>query len=106
MRRVQVTARSARRVPRARTTLARLAVNGTLDLQVPYAVNLAAIKAALSAGGNRDHTEMALPSLNHLFQSTKTGSPAEYADLEETFAPSALQIIGDWIVARTGLKAK
>jgi len=81
-----------------------LAVNGTLDLQVPYEDNLAAIKAALSAGGNRDHTELALRGLNHLFQTTKTGSPAEYADIEETFAPSALQVIGDWIVERVGQK--
>jgi pimeloyl-ACP methyl ester carboxylesterase len=77
-----------------------LAINGTLDLQVPHAENLAAIGEALRAGGNRDHTVEALPGLNHLFQTATTGAPAEYAAIDETFAPAALQLIGDWIVKR------
>ena len=32
-----------------------------------------------------------LPGLNHLFQTCKTGAPAEYAQIEETLAPSALE---------------
>jgi uncharacterized protein len=38
-----------------------------------------------------------LPGLNHLFQTCKTGSIAEYAVLEETIAPTALKLIGDWV---------
>ena len=79
-----------------------LALNGSLDLQVPADENLAAIEAALRAGGNRDVTVEKLPGLNHLFQTARTGAPSEYAEIEETFSPAALQKIGDWIVQRVG----
>jgi hypothetical protein len=36
--------------------------------------------------------------LNHLFQTAKTGSPAEYAQIEETFAPVALDKMASWIL--------
>jgi hypothetical protein len=42
-----------------------------------------------------------LPGLNHLFQTAKTGSPAEYGKIEETFSPVALKTIGDWIAEQT-----
>jgi len=76
-----------------------LAVNGTKDLQVIADLNLAAIKAATAA--NPDVTIVALPGLNHMFQTAKTGAVGEYADIEETIAPVALKTIGDWVVART-----
>jgi dienelactone hydrolase len=74
-----------------------LAVGGSLDLQVPAAKNLAAIKSALHA--NRDATVVELPELNHLFQTARTGQVAEYARIEESIAPSAIGIVSDWIVA-------
>jgi len=76
-----------------------LAVIGEKDLQVPAAENLPAISAALK--GNPDATVSELPGLNHLFQTAVTGAPSEYAGIEETFAPSALKLISDWISART-----
>ncbi|HEY5084358.1 MAG TPA: alpha/beta hydrolase, partial [Rhizomicrobium sp.] len=76
-----------------------LAIDGSLDLQVPPEEDLAAIKAALSA--NPDVTVKKLPGLNHLFQTAKTGAPNEYGEIEETIAPAALAVIGDWIVERT-----
>jgi fermentation-respiration switch protein FrsA (DUF1100 family) len=79
-----------------------LALNGSLDLQVPADENLAAIERELRAGGNRDVTVEKLPGLNHLFQTAGTGAPSEYAEIEETFSPAALQRIGDWIVQRVG----
>jgi hypothetical protein len=36
--------------------------------------------------------------LNHLFQTAKTGSPSEYAQIEETMSPVALDTIGRWIL--------
>jgi fermentation-respiration switch protein FrsA (DUF1100 family) len=78
-----------------------LAVNGQKDLQVPPKENLRAIRQALRAGGNRDYTVRELPKLNHLFQTSRTGSPDEYARIEETITPAALQVIGEWIVKRT-----
>lgn len=77
-----------------------LALDGSLDLQVPPSENLAAIGAALKAGGNADVTTTELPGLNHLFQTAKTGSPSEYGRIEETLAPALLATVGDWIAAR------
>lgn len=78
-----------------------LAINGELDLQVPPKQNLPAIRQALKAGDNKDFTITEVPGVNHLFQTAQTGSPAEYARIEETLSPVALKLIGDWIVQHT-----
>jgi uncharacterized protein len=81
-----------------------LAINGEKDMQVPPKENLKAIGDALKTGGNPDYTAAELPGLNHLFQMAQTGSPMEYATIDETISPKALSTIGDWIVARTSEK--
>lgn len=79
-----------------------LAITGERDLQVvPAGQNLAAIAEALKAGGNKDYTVVEVPRLNHLFQTSETGSPAEYGRIEETISPTVLKLIGDWIVKQT-----
>ena len=77
-----------------------LALFGEKDLQVPPQENLTAMQAALDAGGNPDHTLKILPNLNHLFQNATTGAPSEYGQIEESFSPEALNVMGDWIAAR------
>jgi uncharacterized protein len=79
-----------------------LAINGEKDLQVPPKEDLEGIERALKDGGNRDYKIVLLPGLNHLFQTTTTGAISEYAEIEETIAPVALQTMGDWILAHTG----
>jgi len=79
-----------------------LAIIGEKDLQVPPKENLSAIREALQQGGNEDYTLLELPGLNHLFQSAETGALSEYAKIEETISPTALETIGDWILERTG----
>jgi hypothetical protein len=79
-----------------------LAVNGELDVQVTPEANLAAIAAALERAGNPDVTVRELPGLNHLFQEAETGSPAEYAAIDQTMSPRLLELVADWIVARVG----
>jgi fermentation-respiration switch protein FrsA (DUF1100 family) len=74
-----------------------LAINGTKDLQVPAKVNLEAIKAALVKGGNKRFTTKEIPGLNHLFQECNTGLPAEYAMIEQSFSPFALDEMLTWI---------
>ena len=81
-----------------------LALNGSKDLQVPPSQNLPAIVAALTAGGNTDFTVRELPNLNHLFQTCKTGSPAEYNLIAETLAPVALETMTMWILQHTAAK--
>jgi len=78
-----------------------LSINGEKDLQVPPKENLKAIEEALIAGGNRNFIIKELPGLNHLFQSAATGSPDEYARIEETISPVALELISDWILEQT-----
>jgi fermentation-respiration switch protein FrsA (DUF1100 family) len=78
-----------------------LAINGEKDLQVPPEENLRIIEDALKEGGNEDYMVKELPGLNHLFQKAQTGSPSEYAKIEETISPDALKLIGDWISEHT-----
>jgi len=75
-----------------------LALNGEKDLQVASDENLQAIKKALKSSENQVKI-VSLPDLNHLFQHCKTGLPAEYSTIDETFSPEALKIIADWILA-------
>jgi pimeloyl-ACP methyl ester carboxylesterase len=77
-----------------------LALNGANDLQVVASQNLPLIREALK--DNPDATVVELPGLNHLFQTSETGSPQAYGRIEETFAPAALETISAWIVARMG----
>jgi hypothetical protein len=78
-----------------------LAVNGEHDLQVPPNENLAAIESALKKAGNKNYKVVEIPNLNHLFQTSVTGSPTEYSKIEETIAPIALSTISDWILRVT-----
>jgi len=78
-----------------------LAVNGDKDLQVPAKDNLPKIAAALKEAGNKDATIKEYEGLNHLFQECKTGSPTEYARIEQTFSPLVLEEITKWIKIRT-----
>ena len=75
-----------------------LAINGTLDLQVPAKENLSEIEKSLKLAGNKNYKIVSLKGLNHLFQKTKTGNPSEYATIEETFNQKALEEIGKWIL--------
>jgi pimeloyl-ACP methyl ester carboxylesterase len=77
-----------------------LALFGEKDLQVDARVNAEAVRAALTAAGNKDVAVRSLPGLNHLFQHATTGGLEEYAVIEETFSPEALSAVGDWIAAR------
>ena len=70
-----------------------LALNGKKDTQVNYQPNLEALDKGLTA----KHQTVALNNLNHLFQHCTTGSLIEYQQIEETFAPEALQTIADWM---------
>lgn len=74
-----------------------LALNGSKDTQVSATKNLDALKTGLPT--NAANKIVALEGLNHLFQHCTTGAFAEYATIEETFAPEALEIICRWILS-------
>jgi hypothetical protein len=75
-----------------------LALNGEKDLQVLPDLNLPVIEKALTEGGNPDYRCVKLAGLNHLFQKSTTGSPAEYGTIAETFSDSALELIAEWVL--------
>ncbi|HTB68542.1 MAG TPA: alpha/beta fold hydrolase [Steroidobacteraceae bacterium] len=77
-----------------------LALNGTLDVQVPAVENLAGIQSALAAGGNARIQIESLPGLNHLFQTAQSGLGDEYARLDETIAPEVLRRVAAFVGAQ------
>jgi len=74
-----------------------LVLNGEKDKQVLPEQNLPPIRQALTQAGNKHFEVDELPGLNHLFQTANTGSPTEYAGIEETMSPVALEKINTWI---------
>ncbi len=87
-----------------KTKIPVLALNGDNDAQVSSKENLALISAALKAGVNKDFTVISFPKLNHLFQTSRTGLPNEYGEIEETISPIVLETVTDWILKRTTKK--
>jgi pimeloyl-ACP methyl ester carboxylesterase len=75
-----------------------LAINGSKDVQVIAKQNLDGIKKSLQQAGNTKFQVTELPGLNHLFQEATTGSPAEYAQIEQTISPAALELMTQWIL--------
>jgi len=75
-----------------------LAMAGSKDLQVSPEENLVAIGRASEKGGNKHLEVKEFPDLNHLFQESRTGLPSEYATIEQTFSPVALEYMVNWIV--------
>ncbi len=74
-----------------------LALYGSKDLQVSAKTNAAAAQKAL-APDDQSKIET-IEGLNHLFQEANTGLPSEYSQIQQTFSPKALVIIGKWLDA-------
>jgi dipeptidyl aminopeptidase/acylaminoacyl peptidase len=77
-----------------------LILNGENDVQVVCKENVDNLDALLTKYKHKDYTIKTYPSLNHLFQSSKTGMPSEYALIEETFSPLVLNDIVQWLDKR------
>ena len=78
-----------------------LAITGENDVQCVAEQNLTAIEESLEKAGNSNYKVEMLPGLNHLFQTSETGSPYEYTQLEEIMAPVALDVILTWLAGVT-----
>ncbi len=74
-----------------------LALFGELDIQVHASRNLPVMEAVLGQSGHTDYLVQTLDGLNHLFQTAQMGVVEEYIEIEETFSPAALDLIGGWI---------
>ncbi len=75
-----------------------LAVNGSKDLQVEARTNLLAIEEVFKKAGKRNYQIKEFTGLNHLFQTSQTGHPAEYGQIKETISPDVLEYMGSWIL--------
>ena len=74
------------------------ALNGSRDVQMIAATNLAGIRAYLQKSHSPRYDVIELSGLNHLFQTCTRCNHAEYGDLEETFSSTALAIMDDWLL--------
>lgn len=83
-----------------------LALFGELDLQVLPGQNAPVLEQALREAGNKRVEIHLLEGLNHLLQPAKTGSPQEYATIEQTMDPKALDLIASWLRRTAGLEAR
>lgn len=74
-----------------------LVINGEKDIQVAPKQNLAAWKTFLQKSGSKKYDVIEIKGVNHLFQHCNSCTVSEYGTLEETFAPEAMEVIGDWL---------
>lgn len=79
-----------------------LALNGTLDMQVPVDQNLPPIEKALAEGPCPSVTTVRLAGLNHMFQPAGTGMFGEYGVIETTFDEATMGLISGWILGVVG----
>lgn len=70
------------------------------DTQVNAKINQEGILKALIKGNNQDYKIVELQNLNHFFQECKTGKMDEYRKIEQTFSPTALKEISNWILKK------
>ncbi len=76
-----------------------LALNGSLDVQVPAEQNVPVMQAVLKDAGV-PATVVVEPDLNHLFQPAKSGGADEYAVIATTIDPRVLATVADWVNAQ------
>jgi pimeloyl-ACP methyl ester carboxylesterase len=101
-----VSLKSDPRLHWSKVRCAALVLHGSLDHQVHAEKNVAGIVGALRAGGNALVDSAVLPSLNHGFQTAITGKEDEYAKIDETMAPVAMQKIADFVRVRSRAKSR
>jgi pimeloyl-ACP methyl ester carboxylesterase len=76
-----------------------LYVCGSKDLVLPPDVNLPVLRKDLAH--DHDVTVVELPGINHMFQHAETGSPKEFAQIEETVAPEVVSLMKSWVAKHT-----
>lgn len=79
------------------------------DVEAPVFALFGALDAQIAPGPNADAAraipgiDIAVwPGVNHLFQTAKTGAPAEYAQIEETMSEEVIDAVAEWIIDAGG----
>ena len=73
-----------------------LAIWGSNDVQVLPEINRAKIAKAIERNQKLEADLEILPGLNHWLQTSKSGLPEEYEEIEEAISPKALSTIRIW----------
>ena len=73
-----------------------MAINGSLDMQVPARANLEVLRNLLPA--NKKHLIKEYPALNHLFQNCTEQTSLQYEEIEETISTEVLEDIAKWVL--------
>ena len=76
------------------------------DVNVLPTTNVPAMRKAFERSGNPNTRIIEFPGLNHIFQHTEAEAGMNYAQIEETFSPEVLEIVGDWIEAQAQAQSK
>jgi dienelactone hydrolase len=79
-----------------------LGVFGGKDVQVIAGPESEALETALGDRDARSRIDI-IPDANHLFQHATTGGLGEYPTLDQTFTPTLLLMLTDWVREVTGL---
>ncbi len=74
-----------------------LAINGTLDLQVPVSVNQKKLEELIKMAGNPKNETVVFEGLNHLLQKAEKGLISEYPEISTTIEQNVLDKILEWI---------
>jgi len=77
-----------------------LVINGKTDVQVWWEDNTQGIKNIVNDAGHQDIEVITYHQLNHLFQTSESGLPLEYASNEETFNESVMRDIAAFILTQ------
>lgn len=78
-----------------------LALYGEKDLQVSPALNIPVMKKIIEQNKKSKIEIKEIKGVNHLFQECKTGSPNEYAEIDQTISPEVLKVMTEWILNTT-----
>lgn len=72
-----------------------MAINGSLDMQVPAQANLEVLRNLLPA--NKKHLVKEYSALNHLFQSCTEQTSLQYEEIDQTISTQVLEDISNWV---------
>lgn len=86
-----------------RLTMPVLALTGDQDAETPAATQLPALRNELSSAGNQHVTTGVVPQVNHFFQTNVVGQEKSLFDNPETFSPTELQLLLQWLTQQAGL---
>jgi hypothetical protein len=71
---------------------------GEKDKQIDAAENMAIITEAVKTNHKTNISIRLIEGVNHMYQTADTGSEYEYFQIEETFSPSVLNMLSEWIL--------